>query len=150
MDVQVDISIELEPDVRKYDVVHLFNLMDPQELYMQIRHAKKYNKKVALSTIYGLYTEYERKARGGLAQVAANVLSPYSISYIKTLLRHLKDGRMNKGVYYMLFNGYYNMAKKVVDQVDVFLPNSDSEMKRVEREYGLWIQIRSSAQCCGY
>src|SRR5690606_17579344 len=57
--------------------------------------------------------------------------------YIKTFLRHLKDGRMNKGVYYMLFNGYYRMAKKVTDHVDVFLPNSYSEMKRVAKEYKL-------------
>jgi len=135
--VQVDISIDLEPNIIDYDIVHLFNLMDPQELYVQIAHAKKHNKKIALSTIYGLYTEFERKARGGIPQLIANVLSPYSINYIKTFLRHLKDGRMNKGVYYMLINGYYYLAKKVVDQVDVFLPNSISEMERVEREYGL-------------
>ncbi|SDD71855.1 Glycosyltransferase involved in cell wall bisynthesis [Pricia antarctica] len=135
--VEVDISIELEPDLAGYDLVHLFNLMDPQELYMQIKHAKKHDKKVALSTIYGLYTEFERKARGGFAQKVANVLSPYTINYIKTFLRHLKDGRMNKGVYYMLFRGYYRLAKKVTEQVDVFLPNSLSEMKRVAREYQL-------------
>ncbi|MBM1105258.1 glycosyltransferase family 4 protein [Aurantibacter crassamenti] len=135
--VEVDISIELEPDLTGYDIVHLFNLMDPQELYMQIKHAKKHNKKVALSTIYGLYTEFERKARGGFAQKVANVLSPYTINYIKTFLRHLKDGRMNKGVYYMLFRGYYRLAKKVTEEVDVFLPNSLSEMKRVAGEYKL-------------
>ncbi|MRI01075.1 glycosyltransferase [Kriegella sp. EG-1] len=135
--VEVDISIELEPDLTGYDLVHLFNLMDPQELYMQIKHAKKHNKKVALSTIYGLYTEFERKARGGFAQKVANVLSPYTINYIKTFLRHLKDGRMNKGVYYMLFRGYYRLAKKVTEDVDVFLPNSLSEMKRVASEYKL-------------
>jgi glycosyltransferase involved in cell wall biosynthesis len=135
--LQVDISIELEPDLTGYDLVHLFNLMDPQELYMQIKHAKKHGKKVALSTIYGLYTEFERKARGGLAQKIANILSPYTINYIKTFLRHLKDGRMNKGVYYMLFRGYYRLAKKVTENVDIFLPNSYSEMKRVEQEYKL-------------
>src|SRR5690606_41155892 len=59
------------------------------------------------------------------------------LNYIKTFLRHLKDGRMNKGVYYMLFRGYYRLAKKVTENVDVFLPNSYSEMKRVEQEYKL-------------
>ena len=135
--VYVDISIELEPNLDGYDFVHLFNLMDPQELYMQVKHAKKHGKKVALSTIYGLYTDYERQARGGFAQKMANILSPYTINYIKTFLRHLKEGRMNKGVYYMLFSGYYRLAKKVVENVDVFLPNSLSEMKRVEHEYKL-------------
>ena len=63
--VEVDISLELEPDLTGYDLVHVFNLMRPQELYLQVRNAKRQHKKVALSTIYGPYAEYEKKARGG-------------------------------------------------------------------------------------
>ena len=66
--VFVDISLELTPNVSEYDIVHVFNLMRPQELYLQVKNAKKYGKKVALSTIYGPYEEYEKKARGGILQ----------------------------------------------------------------------------------
>ncbi|WP_299212991.1 glycosyltransferase [uncultured Aquimarina sp.] len=135
--VEIDISVSLEPDLSNYDIIHLFNLMDPQEIYTQLMNAKKQNKKVVLSTIYGLYTEYERRARGGIAQFVANIVSPYTIYYIKTFLRHFKEKRLNKGVYYMLFRGYYSLAKKVAHNIDVFLPNSFSEMKRVEKEYKL-------------
>ncbi len=135
--VQVDISLEFEPDLSDYDLVHLFNLMEPQDIYRQMINAKKQNKKIALSTIYGLYTEFERKARGGLFQKLANVLSAYQIGYVKVIIKHFFEKRFHKGVYKMLFKGYYGLMKEIVDNTDVFLPNSDSEMKRVAGEFKL-------------
>jgi glycosyltransferase involved in cell wall biosynthesis len=135
--VTVDISLEFEPDLQGYDLVHLFNLMEPQDIYLQMRNAKRQNKKIALSTIYGLYTEFERKARGGLFQKVANVLSAYQIGYIKTFIKHYKEKRMHKGVYSMLSKGYYGLMKDIVDNTDIFLPNSVSEMHRVRDEFRL-------------
>lgn len=135
--VKIDISLELEPDLTSYDLVHLFNLMEPQDIYLQLQNAKRQHKKVVLSTIYGLYTEFERKARGGLFQKLANVLSPYQIGYIKILVKHYKEKRMHKGVYKMLFKGYYGLMKEIVDNTSVFLPNSVSEMNRVATEFKL-------------
>ncbi|MFY7665309.1 glycosyltransferase family 4 protein [Flavobacterium sp.] len=135
--VEVTISIELEPDLQTYDLVHVFNLMEPQESAIQAAHAKKHGKPVALSTIYGLYTEFERKARGGAFQVVANILSPYQIGYVKTFIRHWVEKRMHKGVYQMLYKGYYGLMKQLVSETDVFLPNSDSEMQRVIADFNL-------------
>jgi len=135
--IKVDISLEFEPDLKDYDFVHLFNLMEPQDIYLQMINAKRQGKKIALSTIYGLYTEFERKARGGLFQKVANVLTPYQIGYIKTFVKHFKEKRLHKGVYRMLFKGYYGLMKEIVENTSVFLPNSDSEMKRVEKEFKL-------------
>lgn len=135
--IQVDISLEFEPNLDNYDVVHLFNLMEPQDIYLQMLNAKKQNKKIVLSTIYGLYTEFERKARGGLFQKAANYLSPYQIGYIKVIVKHFYEKRFHKGVKFMIRKGYYGMMKEIVDNTDVFLPNSESEMKRVAKEFRL-------------
>lgn len=135
--IEVDISLELEPDLTGCDLVHLFNLMEPQDIYLQMLNAKKQNKKIVLSTIYGLYTEFERKARGGFFQKLARILSAYQIGYIKVLVKHYKEKRMHKGVYKMLFKGYYGLMKEIVDNTSVFLPNSDSEMKRVAGEFNL-------------
>lgn len=135
--IHVDISLEFEPDLTEYDLVHLFNLMEPQDIYLQMLNAKKQNKKIALSTIYGLYTEFERKARGGLFQRIANLLSPYQIGYIKTIIKHHSERRFHSGVYKMLYKGYYGMMKEIVDNTTVFLPNSESEMNRVAREFKL-------------
>lgn len=133
--VQVDISLEFEPDLKDYDLVHLFNLMEPQDIYLQMINAKRQNKKIALSTIYGLYTEFERKARGGFFQKLANFLSPYQIGYIKVVIKHFFEKRFHKGVIDMLFKGYYGLMKEIVDNTGVFLPNSISEMERVAREF---------------
>jgi glycosyltransferase involved in cell wall biosynthesis len=135
--VQVDISLEFEPDLKEYDFVHLFNLMEPQDIYRQMINAKAQNKKIALSTIYGLYTEFERKARGGFFQKIANLLSPYQIGYIKVVIKHFFEKRFHKGVFKMLYKGYYAMMKEIVDNTSVFLPNSLSEMNRVADEFKL-------------
>lgn len=135
--VKVDISLEFEPDLSEYDLVHLFNLMDPQDIYLQCINAKKQNKKIVLSTIYGLYTEYEQKARGGIAQKIANILSPYQIGYLKSVLRHYHENRLHKGVLKMIVKGYYGLMKEITNNIDVFLPNSLSEMNRVAREFKL-------------
>jgi glycosyltransferase involved in cell wall biosynthesis len=135
--VEVDVSLEFEPDLSKYDLVHLFNLMEPQDIYLQMLNAKNQNKKIALSTIYGLYTEFERKARGGLFQKLANVLSPYQIAYIKTVIKQYYENRFHKGVFKMLYKGYYGLMKEIVDNTAIFLPNSVSEMNRVAAEFKL-------------
>lgn len=135
--VQVDISLDFEPDLTNYDLVHLFNLMEPQDIYRQMLNAKKQNKKIVLSTIYGLYTEFERKARGGMFQKLANIISPYQINYIKTLVKHYSEKRFHKGVFKMIFKGYYGLMNDIVKNTSVFLPNSVSEMNRVAKEFNL-------------
>lgn len=135
--VEVDVSLELTPDVSNYDIVHVFNLMRPQELYLQVRNAKKYGKKVALSTIYGPYEEYEKKARGGILQVLNNLLSITQIEYLKVIARAVLNFEFSKGTVIYLLNGHKRLQRKIIKMVDVFLPNSDSEMERVAKDFGL-------------
>ncbi len=135
--VKVDITTELEPNVKEYDIVHIFNLMRPQETYIQTLNAKKQEKPVVLSTIYGLYTEYEQKASGGLRQMVANMLSPYQIEYLKILGRAVKNKETHKGVLRVLVKGYFRTLKEICSMIDVFLPNSKSEMYRVVKDFKL-------------
>jgi glycosyltransferase involved in cell wall biosynthesis len=135
--IKVDISLDFEPNLSEYDLIHLFNLMEPQDIYRQMKNAKKQKKKIALSTIYGLYTEFERKARGGLFQKLANIISPHQINYVKTIIKHYFEKRFHKGVFTMLYKGHYGLMKEIVDNTAVFLPNSVSEMKRVELDFKL-------------
>lgn len=135
--INVDISLDLTPDVSKYDIVHVFNLMRPQELYLQVKNAKKYGKKVALSTIYGPYEEYEKKARGGILQILNNMLSITQIEYLKVIARAVLNLEFSKGTCVYLLNGHKRLQKKIIKMVDVFLPNSDSEMLRVAKDFHL-------------
>lgn len=131
----VDVSTDLEPDLSGYDLVHLFNLMRPQEVYLQAYNAKLQGKKVALSTIYGLYTEYDQKARTGIPRLLSNTLRQSQIEYLKILARAVKNVEVNKGTLLALANGYKGLQNKLVDLVDVFLPNSESEMNRVRDDF---------------
>lgn len=135
--VHVDVSLELTPDVSEYDIIHVFNLMRPQELYLQVKNAKKYGKKVALSTIYGPYEEYEKKARGGILQVMNNLLSITQIEYLKVIARAVLNFEFNEGTAIYLMNGHKRLQRKIIKMVDVFLPNSDSEMLRVAKDFNL-------------
>ena len=116
--VEEDITLDLEPDVSGYDLVHVFNLMRPQELYLQVKNAKKQGKKVALSTIYGPYEEYEKKARGGLLQVLNNFLSITQIEYLKVIARAVLNFEMSKGTLVYLLHGHKRLQRKIVKMVE--------------------------------
>lgn len=133
--LQIDISTDLTPDVSKYDIVHVFNLMRGQETMMQVMNAKKYNKPVALSTIYGLYTEFERRARKGIIKKVFRLLNPFQIEYVKIAARAVLGGEFHKGSLKVLTTGYYRILKGIVTNVDHFLPNSESEMQRVIADF---------------
>ena len=133
--VKVDISTELEPDVSRYDVVHLFNLTRPQEVFLQALNAKKQGKKTVLSTIYVSYVEYERKARRGIARFLMKALAPGQMEYLKVAGRAVKNGEMNKGTAILLLRGYRVLQSRILAMVDVLLPNSLSERARVIEDF---------------
>lgn len=135
LDISVDISTELEPDLAGYDLVHLFNLMRPQEVYLQAMNAKRQGKKIALSTIYGLYTEYEHKVRKGLPGLVARNISPWQIERLKVAARIVVNRELNKGSLYTIFLGYRNLCGQIAKMCDVFLPNSLGEMGRVHTDF---------------
>jgi len=133
--LDIDISVEPEPDLSGYDLVHLFNLIRPQDVLIQVRNAKRYRKKVALSTIYGLYTEYDRFARKSATKLVSNLLSTSSLEYSKTVLRIIKNHEVHKGIFQYLICGHMNAQREIVSSVDVFLPNSESEKIRVLEDF---------------
>lgn len=135
--VQVDVTIDLEPDLSDYDIVHIFNLMRPQDVYLQVKNAKRYGKKIALSTIYGPYEEYEKKARGGFLQIINRFLSITQIEYLKVIARAVLNLEFSKGTIIYLLKGHKRLQKEIVKNVDVFLPNSESEMLRVAKDFNL-------------
>lgn len=135
--IEVDISTELTPDLTGYDILHLFNLARPQETWLQIKNAKKQGKPVALSTIYMSYQEYDRKARQGIARYVAKALTKYQIEYLKIVARIVKNREFNKGILSLIFLGYKRTQKRICKEIDIFLPNSESEMQQVVKDFPL-------------
>jgi len=134
---EVDISTDLEPDLAGYDIVHLFNLTRPQELYMQAANARRQDRKIALSPIYASYDEFERQARGGIYGALARTLKPGHIAYAKVLARAILNRELNKGTLITLIKGYSALQREIVKMSDVLLPNSESEMRRIQWDIDL-------------
>lgn len=129
--IRADISTELEPDLTGYDMVHLFNLVRPQEVYLQAVNARRQGRKIALSTIYASYAEFEKKARSGLAGIASRFLSPGQTEYLKVAARACRNREYSKGTAALLLNGYRELQERILETADVLLPNSASEMRRL-------------------
>ncbi len=135
--VQVALSLESTPDLAGYDLVHVFNLTRPQDLYLQVRNAKRAGRKVAFSTIYVYYSEYERKARMGAGKLIARALRPHQLEYLKVLARALKNREFTRGTLHLLSQGYRRSQVTVLREADVCLPNSRSEMARIVQDFPL-------------
>lgn len=131
----VDISTEISPDLTGYDIVHLFNFIRPQETNLQARNARSQGKPVALSTIYVDYSEYEKKASGLPRQVAANLLGSDGVEYLKVLARAVVNREMNRGTFELLRRGFRRLQLETLLNVDVLLPNSHSEHRRLLADF---------------
>ncbi len=130
----VDISIELEPDLSRFDLVHLFNLTRPQELHLQAMNARRQNRRIVLSPIYVSYREYEQNARGGLFGALARHLDAGQIEYFKVLARAVKNLECSKGTLQLLVHGFTALQNDIIDMADILLPNSESEIRRAGRD----------------
>lgn len=135
--VKVDISLELEPDVSGYDLVHIFNFTTPDETFIQARNAKKYRKKVVLSPIFVDYSEYDKKERGSIGKVLLRFLDKHQIEYCKILGRSLVTRKIHKGTILVLRKGVWKIQKEILKCTDLFLPNSLSEWNRFIKEFGI-------------
>ena len=131
----VDISLDLRPNLDKYDIVHVFNLMRPQDLFLQVKNAKSQGKIIALSTIYGPYTEFEKKARAGVLKVLNQKLTITQIEYLKVLARSILNREFSMGTLIYLLRGHRNLQHRILKMTDIFLPNSESEMRRIEKDF---------------
>lgn len=129
------ISTELEPDLSRWDIVHLFNLTRPQEVYLQARNAARQHKPIALSTIYLSGADFDRAARSGAVGVLSRVLSPDAFEYLKVLARAAWNREGHGGTWAFLRHGYHNLLEQVLQMSSILLPNSHSELERVLRDF---------------
>ncbi|BEH10156.1 MULTISPECIES: glycosyltransferase family 4 protein [Geobacter] len=133
--VQFDISTDTTPNLDGYDIVHLFNLIRPQDVLSQARNAKRQGKKIALSTIYGLYTEYDQKARGLAGRLITRFLSTGQIEYLKVCSRAVLNRELSRATVEYICKGHIRAQREIIEMTDVFLPNSESEMQRVWADF---------------
>lgn len=132
----VDVDIKLvneEIAYSKYDLIHVFNATRPADV---LRHLKKSGKPYVLSTIYVDFSESEKKQRNGMSKLAARMLSPDQLEYLKAVIRMLKNGEMVQSPEY-LFVGHWQSVRKLARNAAMLLPNSHSELRRFQKRYNV-------------
>jgi glycosyltransferase involved in cell wall biosynthesis len=138
---QADVSLELKPRLIGYDLVHLFNLSRPQEGTLQALNARSHGSPVALSTVYLRMHEYEKLARHGFSGKFGRYLGHSQREYLKVMARAVVNGEINAGVRRLFINGYRNSQEQLLQCTNVLLPNSQSELERVYREFPTSVDI---------
>lgn len=140
MGVQVDLSLDLRPDVSGYDVIHLFNLTRVQETYIQAKNAKNAGKPVVLSTIYWPVNEYEIRATKGLRGLLGRHLDVDSMERLKAIGKYALRGERSEGARYLITHSYVDMQTEILKMCDAFLPNAVSEMEEIKKKLGFTSQ----------
>ncbi|MGF1867386.1 glycosyltransferase family 4 protein [Enterovibrio norvegicus] len=117
-----------------YDIVHFFNLRNPQDIFHLVKQASDSCIPIALSTIWGSYYECDQKARDGLQRIISNNFNESFVEYLKTSARIFSNRNIHKGTLPYLLNGHFRTQKKIVEMANVLLPNSPTELERVRKD----------------
>jgi glycosyltransferase involved in cell wall biosynthesis len=88
-----------------------------------------------MSPIYVDYREYDRQARGGVAGAFLKHLSPSLAQTVKIAGRMIFNREYNKGTFTLIATGYKRSQEKLLSMAGMLLPNSHSEMLRIERDF---------------
>lgn len=136
--VEADISLELEPDLSSYDLVHLTNVTRIQETYLQMKNAVRQHKPVILSTIYWPVEEFEKSGQVGIRKIINRYLSVDTEEKIKAVARYVKDeDSRNEATSNLWKVGYTKMQDYVVQHTSFFLPNSEIEMEMFSKNFNV-------------
>lgn len=133
--IAVDLSLNMNPDLGKYDIVHLFNTTRIYETYYQFQHAKKQNKKVALSPIFWNMEELEnhrdKEMNKGKPREILKQFERQIRHTIKPMLaRRAFPKPANKTV-------FMQWQKDVLKGADILLPNAKAEAECIEKAFGI-------------
>ncbi|MBJ7428306.1 MAG: glycosyltransferase family 4 protein [Bacteroidia bacterium] len=132
--VEVDIFLSTQTiNYNNYDLVHFFNVITCEDL---LGHALKCKVPYLLSTIYVNYREYDKYHRKDLIGLMSKFLASHQIEYLKTLAKFLFKGEKVSTLYYFI-KGHKSSIKYLLKNAACILPNSNSEYKRVVKDFGV-------------
>ena len=131
---EVDICLTSEKiEYSRYDIFHYINITRPADMLF---HTSKSKKPFVVSPVLVDYSEYDKYHRKGLSGFMLRRLSANSNEYVKTVARWLaKKDKMRSKAY--LFKGQRKSIRYILERAAMLLPNSESEYKRLEEEFGI-------------
>ena len=130
--VTVDVNPP-EPDYARYDLLHFFNIIDPEDI---LGHLNRSDKPFVVSTIYVDYREYDRYHRRDLIGLANRFFSYNAVEYLKTAGKWMLKGERLSS-YEFLWRGHRRSIRRILERAACLLPNSASEYRRLARDFAL-------------
>lgn len=118
------------PPVEGFDVVHFFNLFRPGDV---LPHLKKI-KKLAVTTIYVDYSEYDRQQRGKSWKLLHHLAGKFGMEYLKTTLRWLKGKEKFPGGQY-LWRGQKSSISLVLKKAGQLICASHHEAAQLASDF---------------
>lgn len=135
--IKIDINSDPNVNLDDYDLVHVFNLLRPQEVYLFVSNAKRQNKKVVLSTIYWKSEEFEKKGQQGIRKIINSFLNFENIERLRALYRYYLDGEKHRGTMKIIQEGFHHVQKDILENVDYLLPNGEGEIDLITKEFSI-------------
>lgn len=116
----------------QYDLIHFFNIIRPGDILCHLKRSPK----SVISTIFVDYTETEIRTSGFLRSTLTKLLGGNRIEYLKAIAKHFtgKEKIMSKEYIYW---GHKKSIKYILNHVEAVLPNSWSELNRLDKAYGI-------------
>lgn len=134
--VRVDVSLDLEPDLGPYDVVHLFNLVRVHEPYLQMRHARAAGKPVVFTPIYDDFTELAPEGRSSFSRFAFALLGKGGYELAKGAALLVRGRVRARSLAVLISRGYRHLQRELVQGADLLLPQSQAEGEILARKFG--------------
>lgn len=131
--VGVDIHTSGTINYCDYTLLHFFNVIDPEDI---LGHLYKTNLPYILSPIYVDYREYDKYHRDDLIGKLSKVFSRDAVEYFKTLAKFILKGEKVSSMRFFL-KGHRASVVHILKKAEMLLPNSNSEYKRLYRDYGV-------------
>lgn len=131
--VEVDIIVNGDVNYSRYDLLHFFNVITPEDI---LGHIRRTNKPFVVSTIYVNYREYDRYHRGGTIGYLSRFLSRDGIEYVKTTGKFLLKGEKVSTPLFFI-KGHRRSIQYILTRASFLLPNSENEYRRLVADYGI-------------
>lgn len=132
--IDTDILLTSNPvNYSDYNLFHFINITRPSDILF---HIKKSKKPFVVSPNLVDYSEYDKNCRHGFSGLVLRQFSGSKIEYLKTIARWVKGNDVIKSKSYF-WRGQRKSIRDILQAANMVLPNSESEYKCLEEEYGI-------------
>lgn len=137
--VTVDISDDARPDLRGYDLAHLFHLDRLWENTPHVERLSAAGCPFVLSPIWWPSSEFDRAARAGVQGWLARTVGSRlyaSLRLVQRTAAHVVATRSLAAASTRMLN-FWSAARALLQAASVILPNSDAERAQIESHFGV-------------